>query len=98
MLIGILGINITISTIVRRRLKTIKQICPTRRCGFILETRRGAGKAHCKIADSNLVRQEPNMKINFGVNFTIFILFFGVALLEAFQNAEWLKAAFWLAI
>lgn len=30
--------------------------------------------------------------------FTIFILFFGVSLLEALQGGNWLKAAFWLAI
>ena len=30
--------------------------------------------------------------------FTIFVLFFGVSLLEAFQGGNWLKAAFWLAI
>lgn len=29
---------------------------------------------------------------------TIFLLFFGVATLEAFQTRNWLKAAFWLAI
>jgi hypothetical protein len=38
------------------------------------------------------------MKIRFSANFVVFILFFGVSLLEAFQNAAWLKAAFWLAI
>jgi hypothetical protein len=30
--------------------------------------------------------------------FTMFLLFFGVATLEAFQTRNWLKAAFWLAI
>ena len=38
------------------------------------------------------------MKINFGANFVVFILFFGISLLEAFQNASWLKAGLWLAI
>lgn len=38
------------------------------------------------------------MKIRFSANFAVFILFFGISLLEAFQNAAWLKAAFWLAI
>ncbi len=33
-----------------------------------------------------------------GTNFTVFILFFGVATLEAFQTRNWLKALFWLAI
>lgn len=37
-------------------------------------------------------------KIHLGTNFTIFVLFFGVALLEAFQTQNWLKAIFWLAI
>jgi hypothetical protein len=37
-------------------------------------------------------------KIKFGMNFAIFILFFGVAALETFQSQDWLKAAFWLAI
>ena len=36
--------------------------------------------------------------IRFGTGFTIFILFFGVALLEAFQSGNWIKAMFWLAI
>ena len=31
-------------------------------------------------------------------NVTIFLLFFGVSLLEAFQTRNWLKAFFWLAI
>ena len=30
--------------------------------------------------------------------FTIFILFFGVSLLDALQGGNWKKAAFWLAI
>ena len=38
------------------------------------------------------------MKIKLGTNFTIFLLFFGVATLEALQTANWIKAAFWLAI
>jgi len=33
-----------------------------------------------------------------GTNFTVFLLFFGVATLEAFQTRNWIKAAFWLAI
>ena len=31
-------------------------------------------------------------------NFTVFLLFFGVSTLEAFQTRNWIKAAFWLAI
>ena len=37
-------------------------------------------------------------KVRLGANFTIFLLFFGVATLEALQTANWIKAAFWLAI
>ncbi len=33
-----------------------------------------------------------------GTNVTIFLLFFGVATLEAFQTRNWLKALFWVAI
>lgn len=37
-------------------------------------------------------------KIRLGTNFTVFLLFFGVATLETFQTRNWLKAIFWLAI
>jgi hypothetical protein len=37
-------------------------------------------------------------KIKVGANFAVFVLFFGVALLEAFQTQNWLKATFWAAI
>ncbi|HVQ36963.1 MAG TPA: hypothetical protein VMS31_05495 [Pyrinomonadaceae bacterium] len=37
-------------------------------------------------------------RIKLGANFTVFLLFFGVAALEAFQTRNWTKAAFWLAI
>jgi len=37
-------------------------------------------------------------KIRLSTNFTIFLLFFGVATLEAFQTRNWLKAIFWIAI
>jgi hypothetical protein len=37
-------------------------------------------------------------RINLGVNSTVFLLFFGVAMLEAFQSGNWIKSAFWLAI
>lgn len=30
--------------------------------------------------------------------FIVFILFFGVSLIETLQAEDWLKAAFWLAI
>ena len=37
-------------------------------------------------------------RIKFTTNFTIFILFFGMGLLQAFQNEEWLTGLFWIAI
>ena len=38
------------------------------------------------------------MHIRFGTNFVIFLLFFGIAALDAVQAQNWLRAAFWLAI
>ncbi|MEK6741690.1 MAG: hypothetical protein AABX68_00700 [Nanoarchaeota archaeon] len=37
-------------------------------------------------------------KIKLGTNFAIFILFFGVAVIEAIQTKNWLKVVFWFAI
>jgi hypothetical protein len=37
-------------------------------------------------------------KIRLSTNFAVFLLFFGVAVLEAFQTANWAKVAFWVAI
>ena len=37
-------------------------------------------------------------KIRLSTNFAVFLLFFGVAALEAFQSRNWLKAVFWLVI
>ena len=37
-------------------------------------------------------------KIKFGMNFAIFLLFFGVAVIEAIQTKNWLKVGFWIAI
>lgn len=37
-------------------------------------------------------------KLTFGSNVTVFILFFGMALMEALQELNWIKAALWLAI
>lgn len=37
-------------------------------------------------------------KLSFSTNTAVFILFFGVALLEAFQELNWIKAAIWLSI
>jgi len=62
-----------------------------------------------RIADSSL-GLKPRLESAFpvGVNmrtitsfkfagFTIFLLFFGVAVLEAFQSHNWIKGALWLA-
>ncbi len=38
------------------------------------------------------------MGLRFGTNVTVFLLFFGIALLDAVQSQAWLRAAFWLAI
>jgi hypothetical protein len=37
-------------------------------------------------------------KIHLGANFAVFLLFFGVATLEAFKSGHWIKALFWTAI
>ena len=43
--------------------------------------------------------EEGVMKgIKLGTNVAVFLLFFGVATLEAFQSGNWLKAGFWAAI
>lgn len=49
----------------------------------------------------NLIRQQKiyfMKKIRLSTNFTIFLLFFGVGALEAFQTKNWPKVAFWIAI
>jgi len=33
-----------------------------------------------------------------GPNVAVFVLFFGVALLDALRSQDWLRAAFWVAI
>ena len=37
-------------------------------------------------------------RIRLGANFAIFLLFFGLATLEALQTRNWLKAALWFAL
>jgi len=37
-------------------------------------------------------------KIKLGTNFAVFILFFGMGILEAIQTSNWLKVLFWFAI
>jgi len=36
-------------------------------------------------------------RIHLGQGFVIFILFFGIALLDAIHQFDWLKTIFWLA-
>ena len=38
------------------------------------------------------------MGMKFGTNLAVFLLFFGIALLDALQSKDWLRSAFWLAI
>jgi hypothetical protein len=37
-------------------------------------------------------------KIRLGQGFLVFILFFGIALLDALHSFHWLRISFWLAI
>ncbi|MBL7846522.1 MAG: hypothetical protein JNL40_03565 [Cyclobacteriaceae bacterium] len=37
-------------------------------------------------------------RVRLSSNVAVFLLFFGVAALEAFQSANWMKSAFWAAI
>ena len=43
-------------------------------------------------------REERLRNMRLGSNFAVFLLFFGLSLLEAFQTHNWLRAAFWVAI
>ncbi|MFZ3043812.1 MAG: hypothetical protein WA058_01750 [Minisyncoccia bacterium] len=36
--------------------------------------------------------------LKFGTNFAMFIIFFGVAAIEALQSQNWLWVAFWVVI
>ena len=37
-------------------------------------------------------------QLRLGSNVTVFLLFFGIALLDAFQKGDWLRAMFWCGI
>ncbi len=37
-------------------------------------------------------------KIKLGTNFAVFLLFFGIATLEAIKTQNWLQAGFWLIV
>jgi len=36
--------------------------------------------------------------LRFGTNVTIFLLFFGISLLDAVRSHDWLRAALWFAL
>ncbi|MBV9217770.1 MAG: hypothetical protein JO053_16505 [Acidobacteria bacterium] len=38
------------------------------------------------------------MKIKFGSNFAVFLLFFGLAALDAVKSQDWLRSALWVAL
>ena len=38
------------------------------------------------------------LAVKLGANVTIFLLFFGISLLDALQSHDWLKAVLWLAL
>ena len=35
-------------------------------------------------------------RIKLGTGFAVFIIFFAIAVIEAFQKQDWLRVAFWL--
>jgi hypothetical protein len=37
-------------------------------------------------------------RLHLGTNFAVFVLFFGIATLEALQTRDWIRVVFWLAI
>jgi hypothetical protein len=37
-------------------------------------------------------------EVSMGPGLTVFILFFGIALLDALRGGEWPRVAFWLAV
>ena len=37
-------------------------------------------------------------KISLGAGFTIFLLFFGMAAVDAVQTGNWFRAVFWVAV
>jgi hypothetical protein len=37
-------------------------------------------------------------KLRLSTNFTVFLLFFGVAMLDAIRSQDWLKSIFWAGI
>lgn len=44
------------------------------------------------------LREDDMSDFRFGPNVTVFLLFFGIALLDALRSGDWLRAALWLAL
>lgn len=82
----------------RRRLVTKSNNRPIRprhkRCSLRTST-----LIKCPVrALANVLVEAVMRRLTLGANFVVFLLFFGIALLEALQARNWIKAAFWLAI
>ena len=45
-----------------------------------------------------LLKEATVQAVKLGANVTIFLLFFGISLLDALQSHDWLKAVLWLAL
>jgi hypothetical protein len=72
--------------------------CHTRRLEFFVSTFQFP-QGHSEKKLRQKARQEVNMRgIKVSTNFAVFLLFFGVAALEALQTHNWVKAIFWVAI
>ena len=53
----------------------------------------------CVAAARTVLCFEAKMRqFRLGANVAVFLLFFGISLLDAFRAGDWVKAAFWLAI
>lgn len=53
---------------------------------------------HCT-RDFLIYRKPDAMKtIKLGTGFAVFVLFFGIAMIEAIRNQKWLMAGFWIAM
>jgi hypothetical protein len=67
---------------------------------FVLSDKLSFSTRHVSCAsyreEANNMQSPAYLKV--GASFTVFLLFFGVATLEAFQTHNWIKAVFWLAI
>lgn len=45
-----------------------------------------------------LVEEATLQAVKLGANVTIFLLFFGISLLDAVRSHDWLRASLWLAL